>query len=233
MKCKSVNVNKKFKLRGHGENSVTYQLFKELDKRQLYLLLNDHTEWINKFKIKEADIEEVHLFPSFGKRYGYGEPDVLILASKMVIYVEVEMCNLEKGKLPEPFVKQMKKFRELAIDIKTSKTRKLITKFIGESGSMFFGRKRLRSLYREIKREERKPCLLVISDSSNYEIDVKKLNKNLSSKELNKKLDLGELNLGWISLKKIKRMRNIPSTTKTIDDNLWKKEKKKKKKKKK
>ena len=235
MKSKSDNVNKKahnFEIRGHGENSVTYQLFNELDKHKLFRLLNIHTRWINTFKIEEADIEEVHLFPSFGKRYGYGEPDVIILASKMVIYVEVEMCNLEKKReLPKPFVKQINKFTKLARDIKKSKRKKLsfINKFAGESGFTFLGQKKLRSLYMNIKKEERMPCLLVISDSSSYEIDVEGLNTKMEDKKLN----LRGLNLGWISLKKIKRMRNIPSTTKTIDDNLWKKEKKKKKKKKK
>lgn len=208
------------KIIGHGENSVTYQLFNEIGRYKLSLLLNKYTDWIKEFEIKEGDIKEVHLFPSFGKRYGYGEPDVLILASKMVIYVEVEMCNLERKGLPDPFVKQMKKFKDLAKDINKSERKilTLIKKFEGESGYKFLGQRKLRSLYSKIKKEDRTPCLLVISDSSNDKIDV----KNLNEKMKNKKLDLNGLNLGWISFRKIKQMKGMSSTVKTINYNLEK-----------
>ena len=205
---------------GHGENSVTYQLFNELDRGKLFLLLNKYTKWIDDFKMKEVDIKEVHLFPSFGKRYGYGEPDVLILTSNKVIYVEVELCNLDKGGLPDPFVKQMKKFKSLAKDIQRSERKKLrlIKKFEGASGYGFLGQRKLRSLYSKIKEEDRTPCLLVISNSSKNEIDI----ENLSNKMKNKSLDLDGLNLGWISFRKIKKMKGMSSTVKTINYNLEK-----------
>jgi len=205
---------------GHGENSITYQLFNEMDRHKLFLLLQNNTDWIQEFKLKEEDIEEVHLFPSFGKRYGYGEPDVLILASNMVIYVEVELCNLQKRGLPDPFVKQMEKFKDLAKDIYSSdrKRLRLIKKFEGESGYKFLGQKKLRSLYKTIKEGNRIPCLLVISDSSNKDIDVGYLNKKMESENLN----LDGLNLGWISLRKIKQMKGMSPTAKTINYNLEK-----------
>ena len=225
MRPKRSNVDKKvendnFEIIGHGENSVTYQLFNELDKHKLSLLLNNNTNWINKIKIKKEDIEEVHLFPSFGKRYGYGEPDVLILASKIVIYVEVELCDLERKKLPDPFVKQMEKFKNLANDISKSDRKKLrlINKFEGECGYKFLGQKKLRSLYSKIKKEDRTPCLLVISNSSNDKFNVKALNKKMEHKNL----DLNGLNLGLISFRKIKRMKGMSSTAKTINYNLEK-----------
>ena len=205
---------------GHGENSVTYQLFNEIGKHRLFFLLSKHTDWIHKFEIKEEDIKEVHLFPSFGKRYGYGEPDVLILASNMVIYVEVELCDLDKGELPDTFVKQMKKFKDLAKDINKSERKilRLIEKFEGESGYKFLGQRKLRSLYSKIKKEDRTPCLLVIPNSSNDKFNVKALNKKMEHKNL----DLNGLNLGLISFRKIKRMKGMSSTAKTINYNLEK-----------
>ena len=204
---------------GHGENSVTYQLFNEIGKHRLFFLLSKHTDWIHKFEIKEEDIKEVHLFPSFGKRYGYGEPDVLILASNMVIYVEVELCDLDKGELPDTFVKQMKKFKDLAKDIYKSDRKRLTKKFEGASGYKFQGPKRLRSLYSKITKKPRDPHLLVISDSSDKDIDVEYLDC-LNKKVKKEGLDLGGLNLGWISLRKIKRMKGLSSTAKTINYNL-------------
>lgn len=203
---------------GHGENSITYQLFNKIDRHKLFLLLHNNTNWSQEFEIKEEDIEEVRLFPSFGKRYGYGEPDVLILASNMVIYVEVELCNLEKmkKKLPVSFAKQMKKFILLAKDIHNNKCKKLTKKFKGESGYEFFGQRKLRSLYSKIKKENREPCLLVISDSSNKDIDVGSLNEKMKSEGI----DLNGLNLGWISFRKIKKMKDMSSATKTINYNL-------------
>lgn len=62
-------MNNKFKIFGHGENSITYQLFTELDRKKLSRLLCRNTDWISGApKIKEEDIEEVHLFPGFGKK---------------------------------------------------------------------------------------------------------------------------------------------------------------------
>jgi hypothetical protein len=204
---------------GHGENSITYQLFNELGKHKLFLLLHNNTVWVHEFKMNEEDIEEVHLFPNFGKKFGYGEPDALILAAEKVIYVEVEMCNLNKGKLPEPFIKQMKKFKDLAKDIYKSDRKRLTKKFEGASGYKFQGPKRLRSLYSKITKKPRDPHLLVISDSSDKDIDVEYLDC-LNKKVKKEGLDLGGLNLGWISLRKIKRMKGLSSTAKTINYNL-------------
>jgi len=206
---------------GHGENSITYQLFNELDKHKLFLLLHNNTAWLREFKMNEEGIEEVHLFPNFGKKFGYGEPDALILTSDKVIYIEVEMCDLNKGKLPEPFIKQMKKFKDLAKDIYKSERKRLTKKFEGASGYKFQGPKRLRSLYSKITKKPRDPHLLVISDSSDKDMDVEYLDC-LYKKVKKEGLDLDGLNLGWISLRKIKRMKGLSSTAKTINDNLEK-----------
>ena len=110
---------------GHGENSITYQLFNLLDRHKLFLLLQRNTKWIKPIKIKEEDIEEVHLFPGFGKGYGYGEPDVIILANDVVIYVEVEMDNLDHT-LKNDFVAQVQRFADLGMDIFESNRKKLV-----------------------------------------------------------------------------------------------------------
>jgi hypothetical protein len=43
---------------------------------------------------------EIWLFPNFGKQYGFGEPDVLLLAGKFAFWFEVEMTIDCQGALP-------------------------------------------------------------------------------------------------------------------------------------
>ena len=54
----------------HGENSITFSLFDEIDRHQLALMINNNVKWNKKIKINENDIESIHFFPNFGKRYG-------------------------------------------------------------------------------------------------------------------------------------------------------------------
>ena len=230
MKCKSVNVNKKFELIGHGENSITYQLFNVLDKHKLFRLLKN-TVWIEEPILDEEDIEEVHLFPGFGKAHGYGEPDVIILAKSVIVYVEVEMDNLN-NKLKDDFVAQIQRFAELGVDIFESNRKQLVRdKFEGRGRNgtrrAFLGRRRLRSLFKKIKSKPKKPFLLVISDSREKDVNVENLKERMEknaekNEKLKKQWDLNKLSLGWISFKKIKQMRGMKPICTTIDYNLEK-----------
>ena len=244
MKCKSVNEKGRFEIKGHGENSITYQLFNVLDRKSLFLLLDSNTDWIEKPSIeKKEDIEEVHLFPSFGRRDGWGEPDAIILAHKVIVYVEVERDNLDcKHVLKEQFIAQIQRFADLGNEISKSHRMSLRDnkKFEGgprtnERKRKFYGPQRLRSLYKKIKKKNREPFLLVISDSNGYSVDathlkerMKRRAKALSDKELREGWNLNGISLGWISFKKIKKMQSIKcnddgqTIVKTINKNLAK-----------
>ena len=91
----------------HGENSITYTMFTHFDEHQLARLV-ENAEWIHRPKLKRDEIEAVHLFPSFGRKYGYGEPDAIIIASELVLYVEVEMADFSKQSYPTCFIRQMR-----------------------------------------------------------------------------------------------------------------------------
>ena len=60
------------------------------------------------------------------------------------------------------------------------------------------------------------PCLLVISNSSSREVKAVDLERKMKSKGL----DLNGLNLGWGSFRKIRNMKQLSSTAKTIKYNL-------------
>ncbi|NQT23575.1 MAG: hypothetical protein HQ579_09105 [Candidatus Omnitrophica bacterium] len=207
-------IKRDFKLFGHGENSVTFQLFSSMNKRQLRRFLSN-ADWASfNPNIKEAAIQEVHLFPCFGKAKGYGEPDIIILSSGRVIYVEVELAFLDKGKLPKQFVKQMKKFTLLANDICGS-SKKRITKKFSEHYE-FRGQQKLRSLYAKIKKEKRKPYFLVISNSIMKNVNASYLQKKLTHAGLIAK----NFSLGWINFNKINKMKGLSKVIKTINFNL-------------
>lgn len=135
-----------------------------------------------------------------------------------VIYVEVELESIGKKKFPGSFVKQMNKFSILAKDVLSAKRKRITAKFKGQSGFEFRGWRRLRSLYRKIKKEKREPLLLIISDSSVQNISV----NNLSLKLKSAKIKLGNINYGWITFKKIKNMQGLPLTANVINYNLRK-----------
>jgi len=202
----------------HGENSITFSLFDEIDRHQLALMINNNIEWNKKYKINENDIEGIHFFPNFGKKYGYGEPDTIIITKDRAIYVEVELSDFSSNQqIPKPFVKQMNKFIMLANDIKKSSTKKLLEQFKGDDGYKFYGKRKLRSIYQQIKKRSREPIFLVISAGS------QKININ-NDYPLNKIIDCitnkKNRTIGWIGFDKIKKMKGLSKTTKIINYNL-------------
>lgn len=78
----------------YGENGFTFHAFTTLTELELRYVL-EKSRIISKSKIirflgNVGHIEDVYLFPSFGRRIGFGEPDVVIVTEKYVIFVEVE-----------------------------------------------------------------------------------------------------------------------------------------------
>lgn len=91
-------------LKLYGENAFTFLLFNEVNSgaEKLTKLLEELKRF-DKPKSKFLDAErkkeeklylnkepEIWLFPSFGKRSGFGEPDALLLVDRYVFWFEVE-----------------------------------------------------------------------------------------------------------------------------------------------
>ncbi len=209
------------KLHGHGENSVTFSLFTECSRnwRILDRLIKD-AKWSDAetsksfLRLKQSDYEksEIHLFPCFGKREGYGEPDVIILLPKKVIYIEVELARMDAG-LPDCFSRQMNKFIELSCDIKNSKISRIVSTFTGETGGRFRGPARLRRLFQKMKEETRDSYFLVIGDSQ-------KRNCSIQDLHLERRLPQ-DIRIGWMSLGRLMRMGNLSDTKAIIKQNRW------------
>jgi len=89
-------------LKIYGENAFTFLFFNEIsgNKKKLKSLLANlkqfdkpkatflETERKKKFNLNAKP--EIWLFPSFGKRSGFGEPDALLLIDKYALWFEVE-----------------------------------------------------------------------------------------------------------------------------------------------
>jgi len=81
--------------RAHGENAATFLIFQELARRP-GALANLFLPRLKQFGTGRsrawANIEnpQIWLYPSFGRRFGFGEPDVLIITGQSAFWVEVE-----------------------------------------------------------------------------------------------------------------------------------------------
>jgi hypothetical protein len=53
----------------HGENAITFAMFNYFNEKHLARMIIN-AKWTHSPEIKSSDIQSVHLFPSFGKRYG-------------------------------------------------------------------------------------------------------------------------------------------------------------------
>ena len=156
----------------HGENSITFCVLGGFDKQQITSMLR-HAYW-NKPKgespksTNENEIEYVHLFPNFGKRYGYGEPDGIIITNRFVVYVEFELKDPSSDKSDSFFVRQMNKFMLLARDLAADKRKRLRKMFEGEFS--FFGKTALRRLFQHLMSSDmRLPCFLAVSQGKRGE----------------------------------------------------------------
>lgn len=115
--------------RGYGENAATFLIFQALAQ---------HPSAIADVLIKrlkqfgggkptslqdwgELTNPEVWLFPSFGKRYGFGEPDALVLVGRYAIWFEVETtldCQRGLPRLRTALI-QLLRFRAFAAALRT------------------------------------------------------------------------------------------------------------------
>lgn len=93
------------KFRAYGENSATFILFQAIAMcpgAVVHVLLANLKQFGTgkKARWNRTDEPEVWLFPSFGKQYGFGEPDALVLAGRFAFWFEVETTINCKSGLP-------------------------------------------------------------------------------------------------------------------------------------
>ncbi len=92
----------------YGENSFTFLLFQALRRTEIFPqgrfrhLLSQLLQFGNgnHFNLDISQIEEpeIWLFPNFGRRHGFGEPDALVLFGDYSFWFEVETAvNLRTG----------------------------------------------------------------------------------------------------------------------------------------
>lgn len=190
----------------HGENAITFALFGTIGKNQISRLLG-HVKWdgLCSAALKSDSIQCIHLFPNFGKKFGYGEPDAIIISDNYVFFVEVELTDLSKRKYPVAFCKQLRKFASLGLDLEKSSRKRLESKFVGNFS--FEGKQALRRIFRQIKSKKRKSCLLVISGGRILDPDRMRITLELCK----------EIPLGWVGYNKIKKMKGMQHIVEVIN----------------
>ena len=104
--------------RAYGENSATFLIFQALALKPgaiADVLLANLKSFGDGHTVKWEGLEspELWLFPSFGKRCGFGEPDVLLLVGEHAFWIEVETTIDCKRRLPalQNSLLQMWRFR--------------------------------------------------------------------------------------------------------------------------
>lgn len=77
-----------------GENGFTFEFFEQLsrnpDKQNIFYKYLRYQDKKEKSVDYYGKLEKIYLFPNFGKRWGLGEPDVVIITRKTVLVIEVE-----------------------------------------------------------------------------------------------------------------------------------------------
>lgn len=138
----------------HGENGITFSLFTELDDATKIYNFLDNVKWNNKPKIPlagsigQGDLQ-VHLFPSFGRRYGAGEPDAIIIYGEYIFFIEVETKSIDK--LSKHFFKQLNNFNSIGEEIVSSVQKKIVRNpFFFNRKQRVYGQYRTRKILKEL-----------------------------------------------------------------------------------
>ena len=98
----------------YGENSLTFLLFQALRPSEDCQLRHFHDHLLSQLKqfgtgkkltdlvpgIDRNAIPDIWLFPNFGKTYGFGEPDALVLFGQYSFWFEVETVVNLRTRLP-------------------------------------------------------------------------------------------------------------------------------------
>jgi len=211
----------------HGENGITYALFTaldDIDKMNYFLKFITYHPSTSKLK-EEYSWPEIHVFPSFGRKNGIGEPDVMILHGTNLFVVEVETASHAKGGLPHNFYDQFQRFIDLGITLERDKSsgRKKMGKnpvAVANTEKYFKGEFRTRKFYQTLMARgiQQYYYILISNDHKDY------IEKNVN--QIYSKFTFeGNHHFGWIGLNSVKRFTCFDDNTKqmiqeTIDYNL-------------
>jgi len=208
----------------HGENGITFSLFTELDDSTKIHNFLDNVKWNVKPKLPVVKDFQVHLFPGFGKKYGAGEPDAIIIYGEYIFFVEVETGSVNK-KLPKNFFKQLDSFHSLGKDIVSSTQKKIVKNFFLSKNKKFKGKYRTRKVIQELLKDPNaKDYYIVITDDHvgtkgtlSYSLD--KLNNQIN---INLPKSIIRDKLGWIGFPSINKLKANNKTKEVIQFNLKK-----------
>lgn len=206
----------------HGENGITFSLFTELDDSTKIHNFLDNVKWNMKPKLPVVKDFQVHLFPSFGRRYGAGEPDVIIIYGEYIFFIEVETKSIDK--LPKHFFKQLDNFNKIGEQIVSSVQKKIVgNPFFFNKNQRVYGQHRTKKVIKELLNvPNKKDYYIVITDdhigtkgSSSYSLD--ELNDRI---DINLPKSLIKDKLGWIGYPSINRLKANDKTKEVIQFNL-------------
>ncbi len=206
----------------HGENGITFSLFTELDDATKIHNFLDNIKWNMKPKLPAVKNFQVHLFPSFGRRYGAGEPDAIIIYGEYIFFIEVETKSIEK--LPKHFFKQLNNFNSIGQQIVSSVKKKIVgNPFFFNKKQRVYGKHRTRKIIKELlKVPNAKDYYIVITNdhvgkknTAYYALDklITKIKSNLPSTKIYQKL-------GWIGFPSINKLKANNKTKDVIQFNL-------------
>lgn len=208
----------------HGENGITFSLFSELKDSKAVQNLVKNCQWQKNSIPKISEKVQIHLFPSFGRGFGAGEPDFIIISEGTIIIGEVETDSVKK--LCSHFFKQIANFEKLGNYFSETTRKQIKGKAIVEKNFKFKGKHRTRKVFKEINLESVKKVhfLVITNDRPKSESQGQILKTRgalidaLDSKGI--KSDLLIEKLGWIGLPSLMRLKDLPQTKATIKFNL-------------
>lgn len=208
----------------HGENGITFSLFAELDDSTKIQNFLDNIKWNVKPKLPLVKDFQVHLFPSFGRRYGAGEPDAIIIYADYIFFIEVETKSV--CKLTPQFFKQLDNFNTIGEKAVSSVQKKIVgNPFFFNKKQRVYGKHRTRKIIKELLGvPNAKDYYIVITNdhvgeknTTSYALDTlnTKIKSNLPSTKIYQKL-------GWIGFPSINRLKGNNKTKEVIQFNLKK-----------
>jgi len=213
----------------HGENGITFSLFTELDDTNKIRNFLTNVKWNVEPYLPEAieigkDDFQVHLFPSFGRRYGAGEPDAIIIYGEFIFFIEVETKPI--AKLSKHFFKQLNNFYSTGKFISETNQKKVVGVPVSiTEDQRVYGQYRTRKIFKELFKKSN-PQVYYIVITNDHVGDKKKSSLSLTS--LNNRLYDNSFpaefcdKLGWIGFSSINKLKANNKTKKVIQFNLEK-----------
>ena len=211
----------------HGENGITFSLFTELDDAFKIRNFLTNVKWNKKPSLPDAsglqkDKLQVHLFPSFGRKYGAGEPDTIIIYDNLLFFIEVETKSIDK--LSPHFFKQLNNFNAIGEYVTSSKQKKVVGKAVSiTEDKRVYGQHRTRKVFQELlKHSDPQVYYIVITNdpAEQKQTSLSSLNKLNDRIKIEIPKSIIEDKLGWIGFPSINRLEANNKTKEVIQFNL-------------